>query len=141
MSYLKVEIVQANCVYVLQIENPTDTLRRLAMFFQDNHVALNDFNLHRYQDGTAMIIANCLVDKLRTDSITSLLHLLPGVMKVQRLEGKSIITKAIQIDCSISLQPVFKSGIFITASLLIACNSCKTVGKGSNSVSKEKGDR
>ena len=82
------EIARTNCVFVLQIENPTDTLRRLALFFQDNHVVLNDFNLHRYQDGTAMIIANCLVDKLRNDAINSMLHLLPGVMKVQRLEGK-----------------------------------------------------
>ncbi|TWI85844.1 hypothetical protein IQ13_1013 [Lacibacter cauensis] len=88
MSYLKVELVRTNCVFVLQIENPTDTLRRLAMFFQDNNVLLNDFNLHRYQDGTAMIIANCQVDKLRNDAINSLLHLLPGVVKVQRMEGK-----------------------------------------------------
>ncbi len=89
MSYLKVELVQTNCVFVLQIEDPTDTLRRLALFFQDNSVVLNDFNLHRYQDGTAMVIANCVVDRLRIDAITSMLHLLPGVMKVQRVEGRS----------------------------------------------------
>jgi hypothetical protein len=88
MSYLKVEVVQANCVFVLQIEGPTDTLRRLALFFQDNHVILNDFSLHRYQDGTAMVIANGMVERIRIDAITSMLHLLPGVMKVQRMEGK-----------------------------------------------------
>jgi hypothetical protein len=88
MSHLKLEIIQKGCVFVFQIEDPTDTLRRLALFFQDNNVVLNDFNLHRYQDGTAMIIANCMVEKIRIDAITSMLHLLPGVMKVQRMEGK-----------------------------------------------------
>lgn len=88
MTYLKVEILQVSCVFVLQIEDPTDTLRRLALFFQDNSVMLNDFNLHRYQDGTAMVIANCMVEKICIDAITTLLNLLPGVLKVQRVEGK-----------------------------------------------------
>lgn len=87
MSYLKVKLVQTNCVFVLQIEDPTDTLRRLALLFQDNSMLLNDFNLHRYQDGTAMVIVNCVVERMRIDAVTSLLHLLPGVVKVQRVEG------------------------------------------------------
>lgn len=87
MNYLKAELIQMNCVYVLQIQEPTDTLRRLALFFHDNYMVLIDFNLHRYQDGTATVIANCVVDKMRSDDITSKLHLLPGVLKVQRVEG------------------------------------------------------
>jgi hypothetical protein len=88
MSYLKVEVVQTSCVFVLQIEEPIDTLRRLTLFFQDNFVQLNDFNLHRYQDGTAMVIVNAVVEKIRIEAIVSLLHLLPGVLKAQRVEGR-----------------------------------------------------
>ncbi|NCU06199.1 MAG: hypothetical protein GXC73_19755 [Chitinophagaceae bacterium] len=72
----------------MQINNPTDTLRRLALFFQDLHVVINDFNLHRHQDGTAMVITHCLVQKDIVDEASALLHQLPGVMKVQMMEGK-----------------------------------------------------
>jgi hypothetical protein len=88
MSYLKLEIVQTSCVFVLQIDEPIETLPRLALFFKDNFVQLHDFNLHRYQDGTAMVIVNAVVEKLRIEAIISLLHLLSGVLRVQRVEGK-----------------------------------------------------
>jgi hypothetical protein len=88
MSVLKIEIARTCCVFVLQIETPTDTLRRLALLFQDHQVVLNDFNLHRYQEGTAIVIVHAMIEKRRIDDVTSLLHLLPGVLQVQRMEGK-----------------------------------------------------
>jgi hypothetical protein len=88
MSYLKVEHLQTSCVFVLQIEDPTDTLRRLALFFQDNSVVLHDFNLHRYQDGTAMVIVHCLIDKQLLSVATEQLSLLPGILKVDLMEKK-----------------------------------------------------
>lgn len=88
MSHLTVKIVQKNCVFVLQITDPTDTLRRLALFFQDNRVVINDFNLHRHQDGTAMVIVNCLIDKQLLSVATEQLSLLPGILKVDLMEKK-----------------------------------------------------
>ena len=88
MMHLTIVAEQKNCVFVLQINEPIDTLRRLSLFFQDNRVVLNDFNLHRHQNGTALVIAHCLVEKNRFDEIATLLHLLPGVLSMQRMEGK-----------------------------------------------------
>jgi hypothetical protein len=69
------------------------TLRRLALFFHDNYMLLIDFNLHRYQDATAAVIANCMIDKMRIDEITSMLHLLPGVLRVQRVEDERVVVR------------------------------------------------
>lgn len=88
MSFLKVEISRRSCVFVLQIHTPTDTLRRLALFFLDMQMVINDFNLHRYQDGTAMVIVHCMIGKDVVDETTAMLHQLPGIIKVDLMEGK-----------------------------------------------------
>lgn len=88
MTHLTIVTEQKNCVFVLQIEDPTDTLRRLALFFQDNRVVLNDFNLHRHQNGTAMVIVHCLIDKQLLSVTTEQLSLLPGILKVDLMEKK-----------------------------------------------------
>jgi hypothetical protein len=88
VTNLKIGLVQKNCVFVLQLDDPTDTLRLLVLFFQGNRVVLNDFSLHRYQNGTAIVIANCIIEKQQIVEVMELLRQLPGIIDVQRMEGR-----------------------------------------------------
>jgi hypothetical protein len=64
---------EQNSTFIIQIREPADTLQSLASFFKENGLVVNTFNLHRHQDGTAMVIANCLVPS----------HQLPGIISVR----------------------------------------------------------
>jgi hypothetical protein len=86
MSYLKVDIVKQSCIFILQTENPVDSLRGLAHFFKDHRIVLNDFNLHRNQDGTAMVIAHSVVEKQLLQDAVWQLHQLPGILKVEVMQ-------------------------------------------------------
>lgn len=86
MTYSNMMAEQKNCSFVLQIDEPVDTLRRLALFFQDHHFVINDFNLHRHQDGTAMVIVHGLIDDKLLANATEQLALLPGIRKVELME-------------------------------------------------------
>lgn len=86
--YLTAEINKKPCAFVLQVEEPTDTLRRLAMFFADRNIQLNNLQMHRYSNGEAMLIIHCLVEKDRIARTVQLLEQMPRINELQKMEGK-----------------------------------------------------
>ena len=90
---LTVEVVRKPCAFILQIREPTDTLRRLAMFFEDRHIQIDTLQMHRlgpslYSGGEAMLIIHCHIEKDRIARTVLLLEQMPGIMEMQRMEGK-----------------------------------------------------
>lgn len=88
MSYLTVEVVRKPCAFVLHIQSPAETLKKLAMFFQDRKITIDNLNLHRYPGGDATVIIHCQVEKDRITRTVQMLEQLPGVMELERMEGK-----------------------------------------------------
>ena len=86
MSHLTVEVVKKACAFVLQIEEPGETLKKLALFFQDRHIVIDNLNLHRYRSGEAMLIIHCQLEKDRIHRTVDLLEKLPGVMELEILK-------------------------------------------------------
>lgn len=46
-NHLTIEIIKRPCAFVLQIQDPVETLKRLAMFFQDRHILIDSLQMHR----------------------------------------------------------------------------------------------
>ncbi len=88
MSYLSVEVVRKSCAFVLQIQEPIDTLKKLAMFFQDRHLQIDSLQMHRFKNGEAMLIVHCQIEKDRIMKIEELIEQLPGIIELERMEGK-----------------------------------------------------
>ena len=88
MTYLTVEVVKKSCAFILQIQEPVETLKKIAMFFQDRHITIDNLNLHRYRNGEAMQIIHCQIKKDRITRTVQLLEQLPGIMELERMEGK-----------------------------------------------------
>jgi hypothetical protein len=88
MNELTVEVVKRNCAFVLHITEPGDTLRKLAMFFQDRHIAIDNLHMHRYRNGEAMLIIHCLIEKDRITRTVQLLETMPGIMELEKMEAK-----------------------------------------------------
>lgn len=88
MSHLTVEVVNKSCAFVLEIHDPVETLKKLAMFFQDRHIAIDNLQMHRYRDGDAKLIIHCQVEKDRIYRTVQLLEQVPGILKLERMEGK-----------------------------------------------------
>jgi hypothetical protein len=92
MQYLTIDIVRTSCVFVLKITEPTDTLRRLALFFIENRVLIYQLNLHRNQDGTATVVVHCLIRKGLVDETSVMLGQLPGINGLELLEERRPIS-------------------------------------------------
>lgn len=88
MTQLIVEVVKKSCAFVLQIQEPAETLKKLAMFFQDRQIIIDNLNMHRYRNGDAMLILHCHIEKDRIARTVQLLEQLPGIMEMERMEGK-----------------------------------------------------
>lgn len=85
MPKLTVEISNIDCAFTLQIENPTETLRKLSLFFQDQEIVVNHLQLHRFRNGEASVILHCQLNKASFDNIVWELERLPGILKVSVL--------------------------------------------------------
>ena len=88
MTHLTVEVVKKPCAFVLHIQEPVETLKKLAMFFQDRHINIDNLNMHRYRNGDAMLIVHCQIEKDRIARTVQLLEQLPGIIEMERMEAK-----------------------------------------------------
>jgi hypothetical protein len=88
MNQLRAEVINKSCAFVLQITDPGETLKKLSMFFQDRKIAIDSFNLQRHRDGDASVIIHCQIEKDRISRTVHLLEQMPGVIELERMEGK-----------------------------------------------------
>jgi glycine cleavage system regulatory protein len=88
MEYLSIEVIRKPCAFVLHIQDPIETLKKLAMFFQERHILIDNMQMHRYKNGEAMLIVHCQIEKDRITRTVQLLEQLPGIMELERMEGK-----------------------------------------------------
>ena len=88
MNHLKLEVVKKPVAFVLQIQEPMETLKKLAMFFQDRYLVIDNLHLHRYRNGDATLIIHYQVEKDRIMRTVQLLEQLPGIIELERMEGK-----------------------------------------------------
>ncbi len=86
MNLLKAEVVKRSCAFVMHILEPVETLRKLALFFQDRRIVIDNLQMHRYRDGDANLVIHCQVEKDRVPGTLELLEKLPGVMEVEMLK-------------------------------------------------------
>lgn len=85
MSHLPAEVIHQSCVFVLEIQDPAETLKKLAVFFQDRHIAIENLQMHRYRNGDAKLIIHCQIEKDRIYRTVKLLEQLPGILKLEAL--------------------------------------------------------
>lgn len=88
MNPLTAEVVKRPCAFVMHITDPNETLRKLALFFQDRKIMIENMNMHRYRDGDANLVIHCQIEKDRITRTVQLLEELPGIMKLERMEGR-----------------------------------------------------
>jgi len=88
VNHLSAHVIKKSCAFILQISEPTETLRKLSIFFLDRNIIIDNLNMHRYRSGDAMLIIHCQIEKDRIPRTVQLLELLPGVMELERMEGK-----------------------------------------------------
>ena len=87
-SHLTVEVIRRPCAFVLQILDPVETLKRLAMFFQDRHIQIDSLQMHRYRNGEATLIVHCHIEKDRIHRTVDLMEVLPGIIELKKMEGR-----------------------------------------------------
>lgn len=88
MSYLTVDVVKKSCAFILQVREPAETLKKLAMFFVDRHIVIDYLQMYRQPSDSAMLIIHCQIVKDRIARTVYLLEQLPGIMEMERMEGK-----------------------------------------------------
>jgi hypothetical protein len=82
---LTVKVVKKPCAFVLHIESPLDTLKRLAMFFEERSVIVERMQMNRYNNGNAILTVQCMIDKDSIEVVVRQLSEMPGVREMERL--------------------------------------------------------
>lgn len=85
---LRLEVVKKSCVFVLNIVDPLETLKKLSMFFQDRGIIMESLHMHRYRNDEANVIIHCQVEKDRIRRTVELMEQLPGLLELDKMEGK-----------------------------------------------------
>ena len=88
MNHLTVQVIKKSCAFVLHIQEPTETLRKLSMFFLDRNIIIDNLYMHRYRNGEAMVIIHCQIERDRITRTVQLLEELPGIVEMERMEEK-----------------------------------------------------
>lgn len=82
---LRAEVVKKPCALVLHIDTPMETIRRLALFFEEQKVIVEKMQLHRYRAGDAMLIVHGSMDKEIIEEVLSGMKNMSGVKEVERV--------------------------------------------------------
>ena len=85
-EYLTAEVIKKHCAFVMHLNEPSDTLRSLALFFKDRKIEIETLHMHRYENGEAQLIIHCNIEKDRITRTVQLLEELPGVMELEMLK-------------------------------------------------------
>jgi len=88
MNHLTVQVIKKSCAFVLHIQEPTETLRKITMFFLDRNIIIDNLNMHRYQNGEATVIIHCQIERDRISRTAQMLEELPGIVELERMEEK-----------------------------------------------------
>lgn len=83
-----VEVYKKACTFVLRIGDPNETLRRLAIFFEERHIEIDNLQMHRSWNHVATVIVLCVIEKDRIWRTVQLLGQIPGIIEVQKMEAK-----------------------------------------------------
>lgn len=84
---LTLEVVRNPCVFILHIQEPAETLRRLAILFQERKITFDNLQLHTYRNGEASLIIHCHIIKDKIPGIVELLKHMHGIMELKKMEG------------------------------------------------------
>lgn len=87
-NFLTVEMSRKSCAFNLHVNDPNNTLRILSMFFVDRKIPIDNLHMHRYKSGEAMVIIHCSIEKDRIGRTVELLENLPGIVELEKLQGK-----------------------------------------------------
>ena len=85
MSYLTAEVVKKSCSFVLQIEDPLETVGRLAILFINEKLLVAAFEMYRYRNGDAMLILKCQIENEKITKAKQMIEEVAGVMKLESI--------------------------------------------------------
>ena len=88
MSYLSVEFVKRNCVLILKIEMPLQTMERLMDFFSARKMYVDSMHMQMVEGAEARLFVYCLIEKDRIPHVRNMLEKMRGVVELQLLEHK-----------------------------------------------------
>ena len=88
MSYLSIEFVKRNCVLILKIEMPLQTMERLMDFFAARKIYIDSLHMNVIEGGEARLMVYCLIEKDRITHTRSMIEKMRGVIELQLLENK-----------------------------------------------------
>jgi hypothetical protein len=88
MGHLSIEFVKRNCVFRLRIEEPLQTLSKLADFFAARRIIIHSLHLEATVPGEATLMLYCLIEKDRILHTRHALEKMKGVLELVLLEHK-----------------------------------------------------
>ena len=80
-----VEVVKRPLVFIIYTSAPLDSLRRVAIIFDERKVIVERMQVNRFRSGEAMIIIHSLAESEKMDELEKSLKAIPGVNMAERV--------------------------------------------------------
>ncbi len=94
MTQLKIEVSKKDCILILQIQFPLDTLRKLTLLLEEKKILVESMLLINEQTITLLVV-HLLIEKDLITSRIELIRSMPGILRLDEgdepLDKKSII--------------------------------------------------
>jgi hypothetical protein len=92
MSYLSIEFVKRQCVLILKIEMPLQTMEKLMDLFSDRKIYVESMHMQMIEGGEAKLMVHCSIEKDRISHTRASLEKMRGVLELQLMENRETNT-------------------------------------------------
>jgi hypothetical protein len=85
-SVLRVECVRQPCAFRMHLNPALGTLKRLVIFLEEKKVIIDQLQLNRSSNGSAMVVLYCLIEKQNIIPLVNTLQGFPGVHELESID-------------------------------------------------------
>jgi ACT domain-containing protein len=86
MNWLRATFVMRHCAFIIKMEEPMQTLKRLLDFICEKNIRIELMQMYPLAHGEAKMSLHCLVDKEKIKHVRHCLEKMKGILELELLE-------------------------------------------------------
>ena len=88
MNWLRATFVMRHCAFIIKMEEPVQTLKRLLDFISEKNIRIELMQFYPLAHGEGKMSLHCSVDKEKIRQIMQSLEKMKGILELELLESK-----------------------------------------------------
>jgi len=90
MSLLRIAIAKRNCAFIIRMEDPVQTLKRVLDMAYDQGIKIELMQMHAMSSSEARLSLHCQIDKEKIKQARNCLEKMKGIVELELLESRLV---------------------------------------------------